>query len=334
VDFLDFTKLLVRRWWISVPLLVVTVGLTLYTYTSVKPNYSTNAYVVLVPPAPTDNKPGQLPQDQRNVWLSQGLDSLANAASISVTEPTAATNLADQGYGSFTVTLSNGAAMVTFAVTGGSERQANATADELVRVYSASVKTLQDQAGAAPADQIQPKRLGAESAAVPSTGNVKRAAIAVFGAGLLTTAGITVAIDALYRRRARRHIDADLADRAGSGPALGPTGGLGGASPVSPAAGNPVPTRPSAARSDAVPTFHSLHAGTRPAAAGGRDTNGSTAEEVLSGWPRPAAGADPDEASEDAEPAATTATDVPTDVTVVLPLKIWSGRDAETGRRA
>lgn len=342
MDFLDFTKLLVRRWWVSVPLLLITLGLTVYTYTSVKPNYTTNAYVILVPPRPqaSDNKPGQLPQDQRNVWLSQGLPALANAASITVTEPTAAANLSDEGFSSsFTVQMSNSAAMVTFAVTGNSAQQANTTADELVRIYTASVKSLQDQVAAAPVDQIQAKRLGADASAVPSSGNVKRAAVAVFGAGVLMTAGITVAVDALFRRRARRRVDADMADLPPSGAGLPPTGGLGpaaGASPVSPAMGDPVRSR-ATDRSDAnpgvVPTYRSVYTGARATGTtAGRDATGITVEEVLTTRARPAADSVPAEPVV-AQPATTSTTDAPTDVTVVLPLKIWPGRDAENGRR-
>jgi hypothetical protein len=323
VDFLDFTKLLVRRWWVSLPLLFITLGLTGYVYTSTKPNYTTNAYVVLVPPRPTPVTPNQLPQEQRNVWLQQGLEALANAASITVTEPTAASQMADAGFSSsFTVMLSNSAAMVTFQVTGNSEAQANDTADQLVKVYTDSVKTLQDQVGAAPVDQIQAKRLGATASAVPSNGNVKRAAVAVAGAGLLFTCGVTVAIDALLRRRARRKLQADQADMPM--PVAPPAPSM----PVSPPIGDPVRSRAAErAEPGVVPTYQSVYSsGSRAANGGVRDTVGATVEDVMAARSRPGA-----ETVHVIPPPP--ANDTPTDVTVVLPLKLLPGRDSDSGRR-
>ncbi len=99
--------------------------------------------------------------------------------------------------------------LMTFEVVGSSAELANATADELVRRYSDSVRALQDQARILPGDQVTASRLGSSQGAVASTGNRKRALAAVGGAGLLLTAGLTVGVDALLRRRARRMFDHD-----------------------------------------------------------------------------------------------------------------------------
>jgi hypothetical protein len=76
-----------------------------------------------------------------------------------------------------------------------------------------------------------------------------------------------------------------------------------------------------------------VHTGARATGTtAGRDATGITVEEVLTTRARPAADSVPAEPVV-AQPATTSTTDAPTDVTVVLPLKIWPGRDAENGRR-
>ena len=51
MDFWDITKLLVRRWMVAVPLLLLSAGITGVTVSQVKPDYVATAYVQLVPPA-------------------------------------------------------------------------------------------------------------------------------------------------------------------------------------------------------------------------------------------------------------------------------------------
>ena len=239
MDFWDLSKLLVRRWWAALPMLGLTFALMGLTYTTVKPNYNTTAYAVLVPPVSTVDKQGELTQVQRNVWLSQGLLALANAASVSVQDPSVPEEMQAGGFSSsFTISQNSASAVVTFTVTAKSAEQANATATELVRRYADSVKALQDQSRVAASDQITTSRLGSAVGAVESSGNVKRALAAVGGAGLLMTAGATIGLDALLRRRARRRLEQDdLLDVASVPDAVPPSA-------------RPLPTGPKVSRSN------------------------------------------------------------------------------------
>ena len=51
MDFWDITRLLLRRWYVATPLLVVTLIVGVWTYTSVQPDYKGVSYVQLIPPA-------------------------------------------------------------------------------------------------------------------------------------------------------------------------------------------------------------------------------------------------------------------------------------------
>jgi capsular polysaccharide biosynthesis protein len=242
VDFWDLSKLLVRRWWAALPMLGLTFALMGLAYTTVKPNYTTTAYAVLVPPTSTVDKQGELTQVQRNVWLMQGLLALANAASVTVQDPSVPEEMQAAGFSpSFTIAQNSASAVVTFTITAKSAEQANGTASELVRRYSESVKALQDQARVAPSDQITTQRLGSAVGAVESSGNVKRALAAVGGAGLMLTAGTTIGLDALLRRRARRRLEQDDLLDVASVPDAAPLS--------APLPARPVPAGPKVSRS-------------------------------------------------------------------------------------
>jgi hypothetical protein len=110
----------------------------------------------------------------------------------------------------------------------------------------------------------------------------------------------------------------------------------GSTSPVSPAVGDPLRPRPAVGPVGRggvglIPTYHSVY--TAKGSPGPRDTTGLTAEEVLTSRPRPPASADTEQPAV-AQAAGAPSGDAPTDVTVVLPLKIWPGRDADNGRRS
>jgi hypothetical protein len=328
VDFWDFTKLLVRRWWVALPLLVLTFAMTMKTYTTVKPNYTATTYVLLVPPRATPDKPGTLNQAQRNSWLGQGMTALGNAASVSVLDPTVAQELEAAGLSpSITADFNNSSEMATFVIVGKSEAQTTDTATELVRRYQASVKALQDRVGAPPTDQFTAQRLGSTNGTIETNGNVKRAAVAVGGAGLLMTAGLTVAVDVLLRRRPRRRLNAEQMDMPESGPtSVAPAAPASPAGPPAPSAGPRGGGRPSVlgGNNGLVPTYHTVSTGvsstraSRDFSVSYDDQRGDRSEAGITHAK--------EAASEEADHA-------PADSTVVLPLKIWADGKPDSNRR-
>jgi hypothetical protein len=205
VDFWDLTKLLVRRWLIVLPMLALSAALAVLTVNKVQPDYVAIAYVQLVPPVFEQTKPGQATPDQRNPWLSLGLQTIGNAAIVTVTDTSVIEELKASGYSdSYTLTMGQTSPLITFQVVGTTAQQAQQTAEQLVDRFSKSVATLQRAYGVSPGDSISARRLDLGTNVKMSTSKVKRAGIAVAGAGLLLTAGSTVGLDAWLRRRRRR----------------------------------------------------------------------------------------------------------------------------------
>jgi hypothetical protein len=212
LDFWDITKLLVRRWQIALPMLLLSAVITGVTVSQVKPDYVGTAYVQLVPPAPAKNTtPEQqlTSADQRNPWLSQGLQTLGNAAIVQALDQTVVDEFKRTGYAdTYTVTMGQNSPLVTFEITGTSARQARDTAEKLVTIFTDSVARLQTSLGVGDSSLITVKRLDLGANVKKSTSKIKRALVAVAAAGILLTAGATIGFDAILRRRnARRRLE-------------------------------------------------------------------------------------------------------------------------------
>jgi hypothetical protein len=209
VDFWDITKLLVRRWMVAVPLLLIAATFAALTVTRVKPDYIATAYVQLVPPVLGEPQPGQATADQSNPWLGLGVQTLGNAAIVTVTDPGVTEQLHAAGYSdSYTLTMADSSPLITFEVVGHSPAQATQTTEQLISRFNRSVAALQTTYGVPQPDAIVTHRLDGGTSVKQSDGKVKRALIAAAGAGLLVIIAATVGIDAwLRRRQLRRQLD-------------------------------------------------------------------------------------------------------------------------------
>ncbi|MER7009728.1 hypothetical protein ABT297_42725 [Dactylosporangium sp. NPDC000555] len=225
MDFWDITKLLVRRWQVALPTLLLSVAIAGVTVIAVKPDYIGTAYVQLVPPAATKNTtPEQqlTSADQRNPWLSQGLQTLGNAAMVQALDLSVVQEFERTGYAdTYTITMGQNSPLVTFEITGSSARQSRDTAERLVKIFTDSVAKLQTSLGVTESNLITVKRLDLGANVKKSTSKVKRAVVAVAAAGILLTAGITIGADAWLRRRnerRRRRPDEDGLDSSATAP--------------------------------------------------------------------------------------------------------------------
>lgn len=202
MDFWDLTKLLFRRWYVAGPLLILTLAGTYYAAQRIEPDYVATSYVQLVPPAVTPKQTdGKAPQP-RNPWLDLGVSSLGKASLLTVQDQKVVKVLHKAGHSdNFTLTLDSSLPIVTFEVIGDTERQATTTAKELIKRFDSSVAALQNEYGAPKNQLITTRQLDLGDNITESTSKIKRALVAIGGIGLLLTVALTIAVDALVRRR-------------------------------------------------------------------------------------------------------------------------------------
>jgi capsular polysaccharide biosynthesis protein len=202
LDFWDLTKVLFRRWKIAVPMLVVAAAATLLGFKAVDPNYVSTSYVQLVPPVPQTPKPGQPIVEQRNPWLGQGLQTLGNAAVVTISDQSVLDHMKSVGLSdSYVFEMGSATPMVKIEVVAKNRKMAEDSANELVARFNTSIASLQTAYGVTAADQITSRRLDLGTNVKKDSGNVKRAAVALLGAGLLFMVAVTVGFDAWMRRR-------------------------------------------------------------------------------------------------------------------------------------
>jgi capsular polysaccharide biosynthesis protein len=203
VDFWDLTKLLVRRWYVAVPLLLLTAVSAVGLAATIKPDYVADSYITMVPPTTAQSNTQAV--TRTNPWLNVGLTTLGAAAIYSTQDANVVERMVSQGYSdNFTLALDGNSPIIKMEVTATNRDQAKATVDELAQLLSQSVRELQAQYQT-PQDQlITMNRLDRGDNIKSSTTKLKRAVIAIVGAGLLMSIAFTAIFDAILQRRARR----------------------------------------------------------------------------------------------------------------------------------
>jgi hypothetical protein len=208
MDIRHASRLLARRWPLSVPLLLLTAVAAALTASNVRPDYVARAHVSLLPPtvfrAPA---PGQTVRV--NPWDTE---RLSYAVIVRLNTKSFAHQVETEGFqGVWEAGLDqNHRSVIRIEVTSSTETQARATIARLLREVADEV-TRQQAAypDLAPEDKITTTRLDSGEDVAPSTGNVTRAVMLVCLAGLLLTAAAAAGIDARLRRRARRSPDVE-----------------------------------------------------------------------------------------------------------------------------
>jgi hypothetical protein len=202
MDFWDLTKVMVRRWYISVSLLLLTIAGTGYAAVAIKPDFSITAYVQLIPPT-TASDPVKAAQAQ-NPWLVLGITSLSNAAMVATQDQTFLDALKVQDdSATFEITIGDRNPVAIVEVIAPTLEQAESATALITTHYEQSVASLQKQYGVKSADMITAYRLDKGENITRPGGKVKRAVVVVFAIGILLTGGVTILVDALLRRRRR-----------------------------------------------------------------------------------------------------------------------------------
>ena len=208
LDFWDLTKVVFRRWKISLPLLLLSIAATGAVAATAKPDYTETTYIQLVPLSTGV-------QNSSNSTLSNplgagGLNAMGQAVIYATQDQGFLDALKAAGHTTtFTLTMTYPNPIVTIEVDGKTAADTVETTHLVVKKFQDSALAMQKAYAVKDQDLITTQRLDQTDNVKPSGGKVKRAIIAVAAAGFLLTSGVTIAIDAMARRRARRRRDAE-----------------------------------------------------------------------------------------------------------------------------
>ncbi|WP_204003157.1 hypothetical protein [Virgisporangium aurantiacum] len=217
MDLWDLTRLLFRRWYFALPILLVSAIVAILVSSSVKPDYRATGNVVMIP-APGDPADAELkaqnkaiPSRPKNPWLDLGFNALGQATILQVMDQKTLEGFVEAGLSdSITVTMDQRSPIFIIEAVGKSPTQATATVREVIKQISEQVAAQQASYGVMPQDTITTKTLtdGADVEIV--TSKVKRVLVVTIGVGLLLTTAGTIGIDVFLRwLRSRRRTSGD-----------------------------------------------------------------------------------------------------------------------------
>ncbi|HEX6870458.1 MAG TPA: hypothetical protein VF163_05115 [Micromonosporaceae bacterium] len=235
------TKLLFRRWYFSLPMLLVSLVVVFIASQTVKPDYSAKGHVQLIPPVGTTNNLGEQ-NPIKNPWFDLGYMALGNAAMIDVGSKSVLESLAEDGLTDNVTISMDRVPLFEVEAVGDSPEQATATVQRVIFLLSQAVEQRQNALKVPKSDTITTLALDDGSDVEVKTSKILRVLIVAGGVGLLLTAAVTIGLDAILRRRAsRQEAQADLLATGGGRPSGGPGGA--GNRRISPSlrSANPVP---------------------------------------------------------------------------------------------
>jgi capsular polysaccharide biosynthesis protein len=215
VDVWDLAKLMGRRWYLTVPMLLLTVAGTVWTITTIKPDYTSTGTIILVPPA--DKTPLTTQElAKTNTWVELGEDVMAQAVTISVQTQATRTEIAADGLASATYEVSSEARsnLITVTGTAPTPEMAQRVVQRVMQQITTEVREQQAAFNPKPGRAITTQVLDEGDSIQVVTSATKRAAVVIAGIGLLLTAAVSIVCDVLLRRRERRRTERRAERRA------------------------------------------------------------------------------------------------------------------------
>ncbi len=191
MDLWDVAKVMWRRRGVTVPLLLLTAVGAVFSLLTIPPTYSARAQVAFLTPAAAQ---GANPFNA---------SSLAEFLSISLNRLEVRGQLGQEGLATdYRVTFRpDNLPLIGLEVVGRQEEAVARTVDRLIRMVEAETVRLQANIPPAQAITASVADRGDDLAVVRKAG--RRALTIIAGIGLLITAAVALAVDALIRRRSR-----------------------------------------------------------------------------------------------------------------------------------
>jgi capsular polysaccharide biosynthesis protein len=202
MDFWDLVKLMWRRWYVTVPMLLVTAVAAGWIVVNVGPEYQATGYVTVVPPA-VQRQPESGQTTQVNPWNEE---ALADAASIRLQGKSLRDEMAAAGYeAKWSVEITGRLPVINMEVVAPTAEQAIETMHALQGVVEQEVAERQSEYTVSDGERFTTVRYDQGESVETTASRLRRTLVAVVAAGLILTVASVAAFDAVARwRRSRR----------------------------------------------------------------------------------------------------------------------------------
>ncbi|GGO17220.1 hypothetical protein GCM10010116_34820 [Microbispora rosea subsp. aerata] len=250
MDLVDSLRALLRRWPLTLALLVVTLAATGGALIAIPWQYEAKSTVVFL-----SSRKGSQPVGG-NPWLAfdGSLTITAEVVARGMGDERTLEQLKAQGHtAEFTVGLAQDSRgpLLDITATGPDPAVAQSTMKALTTLSKQRLADLQEKAGILPDATIRAEIVTASDEALLTPEKKIRLLVVIFAAGMLLTVGVPLFIESLAQKR--RRLAAELAAGASGGQAAPPPGGVPyappaavSAAPAAPVAPAPAPVPPAA----------------------------------------------------------------------------------------
>jgi hypothetical protein len=201
MDFWDLVKVMWRRWYVTAPMLLLTAAAAGYIANTVGPQYQATGHVTVVPPAvQRQAEPGVV--SRVNPWNEE---ALADAARIRLEGKPLEDELAAAGHGGeWAVQITGRLPVITIEVVAATPEEALSTMHLLQAVVEEEVAGRQSDLRLDVDEEFTTVRYDQGESIETTSSRLRRALIAVLGAGVILTTGVVIAFDAVARWRRSR----------------------------------------------------------------------------------------------------------------------------------
>lgn len=200
MDLWDFMKVLVRRWYLTAPLLIAVAAAAVVAGKGVEPTYTASADGVFLEPV-TNLAPELLAP---NPWLQAGVSTTASAVLGSIVNPNAQAKVVAGGFsGDYSIQMATRTVLFTLYASAPTPDEAVATLDHVVQLMRDDLSEKQTQYDVPSPQQIL-IQMSSGTSLVSTREGLSRILSVVGGLGAVGSVAIVLTVDALMTRRAQR----------------------------------------------------------------------------------------------------------------------------------
>lgn len=214
MDLWSLMRVVTRRWYVAVPMVLLTVVVAFATTASIPPEYEVDGALLLVGPSTVevDDGVGETQLEEQNPLLGfpSSLGTVARTMDLLLGSQETRAEFAAKGLEpGYVIGSDDRSPILQFLVTSIDRDVATATMDELMSRVRSELQRSQDELDAPASQRIAVQEISPDNEPSPGYANKRRSQILLLAAGLLATMFATVAVDAVLRRRARGRGDGD-----------------------------------------------------------------------------------------------------------------------------
>jgi len=210
MDLLTLMRILLHRWYLILPCVILTAAASWGAYASVAPDYeSSGSLLLLNPPSQVDKATGRA-----NPYVGN-LVTAGSVVSVILNSPAYHREFKDRGVtGTYTVFADPSSPIIIVTSRDDTPEQAQASTEQVLEKFDEVLVARQSDLGVPNSIRVTTQVVTAPSVPTPINGSRLRAALAVFAVGIAFTLLGTFALEGIARsRRNARPPTADVAHR-------------------------------------------------------------------------------------------------------------------------